>query len=75
MKGQILFTTGQAVFMTRRAVSNPRRSMEQQLILVWDDEESDWPVSHIITQVEKGNVEDDFDILDETGEVVVAGGG
>jgi ubiquitin-like-conjugating enzyme ATG3 len=49
-------------------------SMEQQLDLqAGDDEESDWLVSHIITQVEKeGNVEDDFDILDETGEVVVA---
>jgi hypothetical protein len=33
--------------------------MEQQLIPVLGHEESDWPVSHIITQVEKGNVEDD----------------
>jgi ubiquitin-like-conjugating enzyme ATG3 len=49
-------------------------SMEQQLDLqAGDDEESDWLVSHIIAHAEKDEqVEDDFDILDETGEVVVA---
>jgi ubiquitin-like-conjugating enzyme ATG3 len=47
-------------------------SMEQQLDLqAGDDEESDWLVSHIIQESEQPNVEDDFDILDETGEVVV----
>jgi ubiquitin-like-conjugating enzyme ATG3 len=50
-------------------------SMEQQLDLqAGDDEESDWLVSRIISaaeQEQQGNVEDDFDILDETGEVVV----
>jgi ubiquitin-like-conjugating enzyme ATG3 len=47
-------------------------SMEQTLNLqAGDDEESDWLVSHIVAQTEEKDVGDDFDILDETGEVVV----
>lgn len=48
-------------------------SMEQQMDLLQagDDEESDWLISQIVAPPTDKDLEDDFDILDETGEVVV----
>jgi ubiquitin-like-conjugating enzyme ATG3 len=44
-------------------------AMEQMLDMQEDDGDDDWLVSHLIQQSEK-NFDDDFDILDETGEIV-----
>jgi len=47
--------------------------MEQQMDLqAGEDEESDWLVSRLVSQTEQTTLlEDEFDILDETGEVVL----
>lgn len=42
-------------------------AMEQTMALQADDDEGDWLVSHIVKETA---LEDEFDILDETGEVV-----